>query len=214
MLATKQSALPTITMDRTQQTVNSTTTLTLFIGPMYSGKTSSLIKRYEQCLFCNIPVVVINSAIDIHSADNGVLVNHDDIQVPCVRVKNLMEMLTNPDKFEKAIPTMQTSIADARVVIINEGQFFGDLFEFVERLLSLNKQIIVGALDGDFKRQRFGQVLDLIPLCDDVYKLKSICSSCKNGTQAIFSKRITGEIEQTLVGSESYIPVCRACYEM
>lgn len=213
MLAAKQITMA-MTTERTQQTTDTSASLTLFIGPMYSGKTSSLIERYKQCLFCSIPVIVINSSIDSYSTDDGILVNHDDIKVPCVRAKNLLDMFDAPAKYQALIPAMQASVMDARVVIINEGQFFGDLLEFVGRLLALNKQVIVGALDGDFKRQRFGQVLDLIPLCDDVYKLKSICSSCKNGTRAIFSKRITGEIEQTVVGSASYIPVCRACYDL
>lgn len=33
------------------------------------------------------------------------------------------------------------------------------------------KRVIVAGLDGDFKRQRFGQMLDLVPLADRVVKL-------------------------------------------
>ena len=75
-----------------------------------------------------------------------------------------------------------------------------------------NKKVYVCGLDGDFERKKFGQILDLIPLCDTVTKLTSLCSLCKNGTKGIFSKRITSETEQTVVGSDNYIPVCRNCY--
>ena len=88
-----------------------------------------------------------------------------------------------------------------------------DLEEFVKNMLNLNKKIYVCGLDGDFERKKFGQILDLIPLCDKVTKLTSICSICKNGTPGIFSKRITYETEQTVVGSDNYIPVCRNCYD-
>jgi len=47
-----------------------------------------------------------------------------------------------------------------------------------------------------------------------VSKLTSLCSICKNGTPGIFSKRVTFEIEQTVVGSDNYIPVCRNCYNI
>jgi len=67
-------------------------------------------------------------------------------------------------------------------------------------------------LDGDFERKRFGTILDLIPLCDKVTKLTSLCSLCKNGTPGIFSMRLTNETDQTVVGSDNYIPVCRKCY--
>jgi len=104
-------------------------------------------------------------------------------------------------------------IGTSEVVLINEGQFFPDLEEFVKILLKNNKKIYVCGLDGDFERKKFGQMLDLIPLCDKVTKLTSLCSICKNGTPGIFSKRITMEKVQTVVGSDNYIPVCRICYE-
>jgi len=100
----------------------------------------------------------------------------------------------------------------ADVVLINEGQFFSDLFEATLLLLVSKKKVYIAGLDGDFKRNKFGQMLDLIPMCDTVTKLTSLCSQCKNGTKAIFSKRITCEKQQTLVGSDNYIPVCRNCF--
>ena len=78
--------------------------------------------------------------------------------------------------------------------------------------LENGKQVYVCGLDGDFERKKFGDVLDLIPLCDKVTKLTSLCSLCKDGTPGIFSLRLTNEKEQTVVGSENYIPVCRSCY--
>ena len=100
----------------------------------------------------------------------------------------------------------------ADVIIINEGQFFEDLLPAINHMLQHNKKIYVGGLDGDFERKKFGQILDLIPLCDKVTKMTSLCGLCKNGTAGIFSKRITLEKEQTVVGSDNYIPVCRACF--
>jgi thymidine kinase len=99
------------------------------------------------------------------------------------------------------------------VILINEGQFFPDLEEFVKKLLLNGKKVYVCGLDGDFERKKFGQILDLIPLCDKVTKLTSLCSMCKNGTLGIFSKRITSEQIQTVVGCDNYIPVCRNCYD-
>ena len=80
-------------------------------------------------------------------------------------------------------------------------------------MLNHNKKVYVCGLDGDFERKKFGQILNLIPLCDKVTKLTSLCSVCKNGAPGIFSKRITLETEQTVVGSDNYIPVCRKCYK-
>jgi thymidine kinase len=96
--------------------------------------------------------------------------------------------------------------------LINEGQFFDDLYDCVIDMLKENKQVYIAGLDGDFERKKFGQILDLIPHCDEVTKLTSLCSICKNGKPGIFSLRLSRETKQTVVGSDNYIPVCRNCY--
>ena len=173
--------------------------LELIIGPMFSGKTSRLVDVYKQCKFCNIPVAVINHCIDDRYHDT-MLSTHDKVMIPCLKTDNLFLVLTNSE------------VQDAQVVIINEGQFFSDLHDVVLQMIGLGKKIYVGGLDGDCERKKFGQILDLIPLSDKVTKLTSLCSICKDGTPGIFSKRITTETEQTVVGSDNYIPVCRNCY--
>ena len=75
------------------------------------------------------------------------------------------------------------------------------------------KHVIVVGLDGDSNRVNFGEIHKLIPLCDDIIKLKAYCSICKDGTLGLFSKRISESKEKVLVGSEEdYIAVCRKCY--
>ena len=103
-------------------------------------------------------------------------------------------------------------IMHADVILMNEGQFFDNLFSFVLMLLEKKKIIYICGLDGDFKQKRFGELLDLIPICDKVYKMWSLCSKCKNGTRAIFSHRVINNTEQKLIGSDMYIPLCRKCY--
>ena len=131
--------------------------------------------------------------------------------IPCIQTNKLEDVwyygshLTQLDDSCKLI--------NADVILINEGQFFEDLLPAVQHMLQHNKKIYIGGLDGDFERKKFGQILDLIPLCDKVTKMTSLCSLCKNGTAGIFSKRITKEREQTVVGSSNYIPVCRSCFE-
>ncbi len=191
--------------------------LEIILGPMFSGKTSRLVEIYKQCNFCNISVAVINHCID-NRYDDDLLSTHDKIKIPCIKTERLFDVWTDYINMEDnvaVIPRIKEKfkVATSEVVLINEGQFFPDLEEFVKRLLSHNKQVYICGLDGDFERKKFGQILDLIPLCDKVHKLTSLCSLCKNGTKGIFSMRLTNEKEQTIVGSDNYIPVCRTCYE-
>jgi len=172
--------------------------LEIFIGPMFSGKTSKLIDLYKQYSFCNIPLAVINHSSDTRY-DDTMLSTHDKIMIPCIQTQTLTRVTNDLDNVE--------------VILINEGQFFEDLYDFVADMLKFNKKIYVSGLDGDFKREKFGKILDLIPLCDKVTKMTSLCSLCKNGTPGLFSMRLTNEKEQMLIGSSNYIPVCRFCYE-
>ena len=191
--------------------------LEIILGPMFSGKTSRLVEIYKQCNFCNISVAVINHCID-NRYDDELLSTHDKIKIPCIKTENLFDVWTDCINMEEEVadvPRMKEKIkvASSEVILINEGQFFPDLEEFVKRLLSHNKQVYICGLDGDFERKKFGQILDLIPLCDKIHKLTSLCSLCKNGNKGIFSMRLTSEKEQTVVGSDNYITVCRTCYD-
>lgn len=178
--------------------------LELILGPMFSGKTSKILDLYKQCEFSNIPVVVINHTSDKRYSET-MLSTHDLKMIPCIQASSLFDAME--------ILEIKNKINDSTVILINEGQFFNDLYEWTEMMVDTNhKEIYICGLDGDFNRNKFGQILDLIPLCDKVTKLKSLCSMCKNGTKALFSLRVTEEKKQVLIGSDCYKPVCRACY--
>ena len=73
------------------------------------------------------------------------------------------------------------------------------------------KMVIVAGLDGDFRRQKFGQLLDLVPLADSVLKVRGQCQYCR--AASLFSFRVTADDRQELVGGgEKYVPTCRFHY--
>lgn len=192
--------------------------LEIILGPMYASKTTRLVEIYNQFQFCDIPVVAINHDID-NRYDEELMSTHDQIKIPCIKT-NKLKNIWKPDMKGLSNKTGLVSQSSrnclitkySKVILINEGQFFDDLYEVVNDMINHGKQVYVCGLDGDFERKKFGQILDLIPLCDKVTKLTSLCSKCKNGTPGIFSMRLTNEKEQTIVGSQNYIPVCRSCF--
>jgi thymidine kinase len=189
--------------------------LELFIVPMFSGKTSKLLEIYKQNIFCKIPIIVINHSSDIRYHQT-LLSTHDKIMIPCIQTTHLLNIWNYDnleDPIDEELMNIHFQFREANVVLINEGQFFPDLIQCVEELLKEKKKIYICGLDGDFERKKFGEILDLIPLCDKVTKMSSLCGICKDGTLGIFSLRLTQEKEQFLIGSDNYIPVCRECYE-
>ena len=182
------------------QQYNENGTLRLFVGPMYAGKTSKLIETYTQAIKTDWNVIVLTHSAEIrYSIDQ--LSTHDQKQISCFKY----------DKINTFVHDKQNEISKSQVILIDEAQFFEDLIEIRELVDIHEKHIFVFGLDGDFKRNKFGHILDLIPFCDSVEKLSANCNICNN--KAIFSRRIINSEEQVLIGSnESYQPMCRKCY--
>ena len=189
--------------------------LELFVGPMFSGKTTKLIDLYKKYSYCNIKVCVINHSLDTRYSQNQ-MSTHDGILVPCIFISDILSVY-NYSEIEEPMNEIGINhllLKESEVILINEGQFFEDLYEGVLEMLKDNKKVFISGLDGDFQKNKFGALLDLIPHCDKITKLHSLCGICKNGTPGIFSKRIVKEKSQTLVGVDNYIPVCRKCFEI
>jgi thymidine kinase len=142
--------------------------------------------------------------------------------IPCIFVNDLNEVFNfkryHYDKeleFDNNYSTIFNDFLKIpRVILINEGQFFNDLYDWVKDAVDIRGcNVYVCGLDGDSNRNKFGKMLDLIPLCDEVTKLLSRCVICNNGNKAPFTLRTIKNDSQVLIGNEDcYKPVCRECY--
>lgn len=176
--------------------------ITLYLGCMYSGKTSALIRDYKRWKKIGKSVLCINSILDNRygvTDDDTHMYSHDLDKAICVKTDRLSsidhDILNGTD-----------------IIMINEGQFFPDIRIFCEEWCDRKrKEIIICGLDGDFEREPMGQITHLISICDTVEKFKALCGLCKDGTKAIFSWRVSGSKEKVQIGNE-YIPVCRHHY--
>ena len=158
----------------------------MFIGPMYAGKTSKLMGLYESSVDTK---VILDYDPNYHI---GKLKNHDDITMVCIKTPELLNV----------------DITRYNEIYINEGQFFPDLLDFIK--MTKGKHIYIAGLDGDFRREKMGYILDVIPLCDTVTKLHSRCIC---GKDALFSYRTTNDTQQYLPDETCYVPLCRVCYD-
>lgn len=185
-------------MNNTTYSMQQNGYLELWLGPMFSGKTTQLIQTYKKYAYIGKKSVVVNYVDDKRYHDN-LLSTHDEMMIPCIQTRNLYSILDQMN--------------EADVIFINEGQFFDDLYVVTLLLVDQKcKTVYISALDGDFQRNKFGRVLDLVPFCDNVSKLHALCSQCRDGTPAIFSHRKTSDVNQILIGSDIYEPLCRKCY--
>lgn len=173
--------------------------LTLLLGCMFAQKTTELLRRIRRYKSIGYSVLVVNYAEDTRYGTNKI-VSHDADSWNARSVIKLEEIhheITN---------------GDFKVIIIDEGQFFSDLFEYVTKWSDkLPVHIIVAGLDGDSERRPFGDMLRLIPWAEEVARLDAFCAFCKDGTAAHFSKYVAGKKEGQVEigGADRYLPVCR-----
>lgn len=175
--------------------------LELVIGPMFSGKSTSLMNKIRQHQILQRNVLVLKHSSDQrYSAE--CIASHDFVVTNATSTTHLKDVYDT------------SSYKNASSIFIEEAQFFDDLHEFVQRAVEDHgKHVVVVGLDGDYERVPYMQVLSLIPLADSVERRNSLCVKCMDGTLASFSQRIVPSNERHVVGgTDKYIPVCRYHY--
>jgi thymidine kinase len=178
-----------------------TARIEIIIGCMFSGKSTELIRRVSRYEAIGSRVLVVNHELDTRT--DYAIQTHSNYRYSAVKVSRLMmPLLIESAEFK-----------EARIIGVDEAQFFGDLREFALYCESQGKILIMAGLSGDFMRRPFGQILDCIPLCDDICLLSAMDMKDRDGSPAIFSKRIAATEELTDIGaSDKYMAVSRKNY--
>lgn len=168
----------------------------LIVGPMFSGKTTELIRRMRRYDVSNHRCLLIKYAND-DRYDKENVSTHDQAKMTasvCLRLADVESQAQNFD-----------------VIGVDEGQFFPDVVTFAENMASQGKVVIVAALDGTYQREGFPNILKLLPLSESIIKLMAVCMVCYR--EAAFTKRIGSETEVEIIGgADKYKAVCRKCY--
>ena len=165
---------------------------------MWAGKSSHSLGKIRRYRAIGWNVLVVVNPLDERYGSH-VLSTHDKEQVSALAITELQRLFEEPQ------------YASAKLLVIEEAQFYKGLYDFVKTAVERDKKhVMCVGLDGDADRKPFGEILQLIPLCDTVEKITSLCAECGDGTPALFSHRFTPSKDQIQVGAEhTYAPFCR-----
>ena len=100
--------------------------LEIIIGGMFSGKSSELIRRLKRHQVIGDRVLVINSKKDTRNRES-VVQTHDRETFECIKTNDLLEVAT------------LINYHNAKVIAVDETQFFGNLRFFVEQAMKDKK---------------------------------------------------------------------------
>ena len=167
-------------------------------GPMFSGKTKTLIQVINDYKSAGLHVTVFKPELDDRYSENAVI-SHDQDRITAVGVKHAVDILNY--------------INNTDVIAIDEVQFFDEhILSVCQTIVENEKIVVVSGLDLDYKAQPFGSMPKILALADEIIKLNAICTFCEG--HARYSHRISAEKDTIILGEkDKYVPLCRSCYK-
>lgn len=178
-------------------------------GPMFSGKTSELIRRVITLEYAKEDVIVFKPAID-NRYEEDFICSHTGHKIPSYSVKE------SKDIFLTIIDTN----FKGKTIAIDEVQFFDEyIVDVVNDLAEQGYRVMCAGLDQDFRGVPFRNTSMLAAIGEFNTKLSAFCAAC--GAPATMSQRLVdnkpaGRDDPVVVvgASESYEARCRHCHEL
>lgn len=191
--------------------------LTIIIGPMFSGKTTELLRLLTRYKMAGYSVALLKPSIDKRYSEREV-VSHDGLK---------MEALTIDPNYWGLLSAFER-LKEAEVIGIDELQFFEPDQRAIDLILkvSLEKKVFAAALNLDFRGEPWEIVKELLPRADEIISLQAVCTYIdpktgkKCGAPATRTQRLIDgkpapkNAPRILIGGrESYEARCRRHYE-
>ena len=151
--------------------------LKLYVGPMFSGKSTKLLQQVERYKYAKKEVICFKPAMDNRYTKEGMIVTHSGMQVPCVLVntgKDVVDYFSN-----KSLPN---AIAVDEAFMIDNVSDACLHFFYNSRI-----DVIVSTLDMSSSLTQFEEVSRLMSHATHVKKCKAVCTVC--GQDASYTMR-------------------------
>jgi thymidine kinase len=183
-------------------------TLEVIIGPMFSGKTSELIRLVEREVYAKRKGAIFKIAFDKRYSAREV-VTHNGLRYGAYTVAS------SPEGIRRIKKIVEEDRLDA--IGVDEVNFFpGEIVPLLDKLAD-KKRVIACGLNLNFRAEPFAPTMELAARADRVRYLSAVCVVCgqeATRTQRLIEGRPAPKESPTIVvgGKEMYEPRCRTCY--
>jgi len=135
----------------------------LVMGPMFAGKSTELLRRVNRYEISGKTCLSVKFAADTRYSVECISTHDRNTRnaVACTRLSEIGDCWKQFD-----------------VIGVDEGQFFEDILEFSEGAANLGKIVVISSLNGTYERKGWTNILNLIPLCEEVRQISAICKIC------------------------------------
>lgn len=193
--------------------------INIIAGPMYTGKTNYIVNKLIQLKNNkDNKIFIINHSFDkkrhhyIDIMNNKFNENNYKPYQTKLLLDFGMSYYNNLNILLDDVKYIRSNI-----IIILNAHYFDDLYHFVtSQVDTTNKLFIICGLSSGYKRQKVGQILDLVPYSEHTKILKGVCHFCND--EGCFTKKIefnpTQNIEDIEINyaTQEYLLVCRKHY--
>ncbi len=181
--------------------------ITIYTGPMFSGKTQALMARLQSKQRAHKNVLVVKPALDNrYDSIDEIVVKQKTAQ----RFEKHASMAAYPIKNAGQLTALVAEI-NPDVIGVDEAQFFGDDVSGALAAMSKDLDVYVAGLDLDAWARPFGPMPQLLAIADRVEKFTANCFQC--GQDARFTQKIGGSAGRIEVGAdELYEARCVSCW--
>lgn len=174
--------------------------LTIITGPMFSAKTTTLMRQIEITNLLEKPSLLFNYYLDNRYGDN-VIGSHNKFTISCNSIKEIDDIFNHED------------YSKAQYIFIDEFQFFKNAKDKILKMVNEDKKLVfLAGLMTNFKNEYFGDLYLLVPYAERINKLSALCLLCKDGTQACFTCSDNKNTETVCISNCKFFSVCRKHY--
>ena len=173
--------------------------LKLYVGPMFSGKSTKLLEQVDRYKFAKKSIICFKPKMDNRYTQEGFIVTHSGSHVPCVLISKGHEIL---DYFiDKELPD---AIAIDEAFMI-DGIANTCLNFFYDKRID----VLVSTLDLSSSLSSFEEVCTLLGHATKIKKCKAVCTVC--GSDASYTMRKNEFSDSNLIqvgGEDMYEARC------
>lgn len=175
-------------------------TFTIYTGPMFSAKTTSLLSALDRYKYQGKKIMVFKPKLDDrYSVDN--ISTHSGWTFPAICVKFGSDVLEKIAEAE----------INPQVVAVDEAFMIPGISDVLIWLYRSGYSVVVSSLDLSATGKPFEEVVKMLPWATRVEKLSAVCVVCNKDAYYTYKKQTGGE-EIEVGGVELYEARCIKCH--
>jgi len=175
-------------------------TFTIYTGPMFSAKTTSLLSILDRYKHQGKKLAVFKPQLDDrYSVDN--ICTHSGWKFPATCVKSggdILEILTSMN-------------VNPQIIAVDEAFMIAGIADVLIWLYRSGYTVVVSSLDLSATGKPFDEITKMLPWATKVEKLSAVCVVCNKDAFYTYKKQ-TGGDEIEVGGVELYEPRCSRCH--